>query len=131
MKVLVCGGRDFGKDHLDSGVVEDVLEEIHKDTPITFLVSGAQRTSGYPDSDYGADWLGIEWALWREVNFMGIPAKWKLHGKSAGPRRNAEMLDTHPDIDLVVAFPGGTGTADMVRQAKHRGIKVELITITS
>lgn len=30
----------------------------------------------------------------------------------------------HDGADLVVAFPGGRGTADMVRQARARGVPV-------
>ena len=29
--------------------------------------------------------------------------------------------------DLVVAFPGGTGTADMIRRAKKAGVEVKEI----
>ena len=43
--------------------------------------------------------------------------------RGAGPERNARMLaEGRPD--LVVAFPGGTGTADMVRRAKAAGVRV-------
>ncbi len=49
--------------------------------------------------------------------------QWRLLGKKAGPMRNARMLaEAKPDI--VVAFPGGNGTADMVRQAKAAGVPV-------
>ena len=40
----------------------------------------------------------------------------------AGPRRNRRMLDRRPD--LVLAFAGGRGTADMVRQARASGVRV-------
>lgn len=33
------------------------------------------------------------------------------------------MLD-YFDIDYVVAFPGGAGTADMVRRARAKGVPV-------
>jgi predicted Rossmann-fold nucleotide-binding protein len=36
------------------------------------------------------------------------------------------MLEWKPD--LVVAFPGGTGTADMVAQAKAAGVAVMELT---
>ncbi len=49
-------------------------------------------------------------------------AKWETYGKAAGPIRNREMLLNLPA--LVVAFPGGKGTADMVRQAERAGIPV-------
>jgi hypothetical protein len=37
--------------------------------------------------------------------------------------RNQAMLD-YGKPDLVVAFPGGKGTADMVRRARVAGVKV-------
>jgi len=42
--------------------------------------------------------------------------------RRAGPERNAAMLGLGPD--LVVAFPGGSGTAGMVRLAKAAGVEV-------
>ena len=40
-----------------------------------------------------------------------------------GHIRNQQMIDEGKP-DLVVAFKGGTGTADMVRRAKKHNIKV-------
>jgi hypothetical protein len=37
-------------------------------------------------------------------------------GRSGGPKRNQQMLEEGKP-DLVLAFPGGRGTADMVRRA--------------
>jgi len=39
------------------------------------------------------------------------------------------MLDENPDIELVVAFPGGRGTDNMVKQAEARGIPVQKINV--
>ena len=50
------------------------------------------------------------------------PAQWGKFGDAAGPIRNAKMLEE--ELDLVVAFPGGAGTADMVRRSKKAGFKV-------
>ena len=44
-------------------------------------------------------------------------AQWTKYGKSAGPIRNAEML-RFGKPQLVVAFPGGDGTENMIGQAK-------------
>lgn len=55
-------------------------------------------------------------------------ADWKKHKKAAGPIRNQLMLDSeieHIEECLLVAFPGGKGTADMVRRAMRFGIEVE------
>ena len=54
---------------------------------------------------------------------LAFPAEWKKHGKAAGPIRNRKMLqDGKPD--LVLAFPGGRGTANMVELATDAGIRV-------
>jgi K+-sensing histidine kinase KdpD len=60
-----------------------------------------------------------------------MPAQWQLHGRAAGPIRNRELLQqaiakavahTSPvsiASVLVVAFPGGAGTASLVREARR------------
>ena len=61
-----------------------------------------------------------------------FPAEWERHGRAAGPIRNRHMLDQalsmarnySQDSDmpvsvLVVAFPGGAGTASLVQLAKR------------
>lgn len=54
-------------------------------------------------------------------------ALWALHGKAAGPIRNVQMMTALLEEDghhVVLAFPGGTGTADMVRIAEQHGVDV-------
>ena len=81
------------------------------------LIHGAAR---------GADSLAGEWASTRAVPVKIFPADWQTHGRSAGHIRNAQML-REGKPDLVVAFPGGRGTADMVAKANAAGITVKLI----
>lgn len=116
-KILVCGGRDFYryyllKENLDR-VLSDIWEE-DDETKITIIAGGA----------IGADFLAKVYALdeW-DLNYLEFPANWKLHGKKAGPIRNQQMLDEGRP-NLVVAFPGGVGTADMVARAKKSGVEV-------
>lgn len=113
MKVIVCGGRDYN----DADRLVAELDRIHSEHPITALLYGMAR---------GADDLAKMWATMRGVKRYGFPARWEHHGRSAGPLRNQEMLDTGPD--LVVAFPGGAGTRDMVRRAKSVNVKVIEVT---
>jgi hypothetical protein len=80
----------------------------------TVIISGAAT---------GADTAAIDWAVVNWCQFLEFPADWKKLGPSAGPIRNQRMIDEGKP-DLVLAFPGGTGTADMVRRAKAAGIKV-------
>lgn len=110
MVVLVCGGRDYH----DAERVYMMLDGIHKSGPITTIVHGAAR---------GADALADAWALSRSVACRAYPANWNRDGRKAGPIRNARMLaDSRPT--MVLAFPGGNGTADMVRRAKRAGVTV-------
>jgi hypothetical protein len=48
---------------------------------------------------------------------------WEKYGKPARPIRNQKMIDDHKP-NLVIAFPGGRGTADMVFKARSAGIEV-------
>lgn len=114
MKVLVCGGRDYD----DVVTLVSTLNRIHAETPIHDVVHGAAR---------GADMLAHEWAYQNNVRMWPCPANWKTFGKAAGPLRNNKMLRDHT-IDLVVAFPGGAGTADMIRKAEAEGIRVMRVT---
>lgn len=50
-------------------------------------------------------------------------AEWNKYGKQAGILRNQAMIDLHSPT-LIVAFPGGTGTADMIARARKAGIPV-------
>lgn len=110
IRVLVCGGRDF----TDAWWLEEVLSGLHARAPIGVLIHGAAR---------GADSLAQHWAIANSVEVAAFPANWEEHGRSAGPIRNKTMLD-YGRPDLVIAFPGGRGTADMVRQAKKAGVPV-------
>jgi YspA, cpYpsA-related SLOG family len=104
--VLVCGGRDYA----DRAHVYGVLDEIHaKHTAgIEILRHGGAR---------GADELAGIWARANGVAEDKMPADWARHGRRAGPIRNAAMLVKEPPPSVVIAFPGGRGTDDMVSRA--------------
>lgn len=123
MKVLVCGGRDFANWRR----LYDELDAIHAEHGIDLLISGAQRKLAKDGRTHvGADWFAILWALDRQIPFNGRPAKWNAQGIGAGFIRNGAMLCEHglTSKDLVVAFPGGPGTADMKTRAKDFGVPV-------
>jgi len=111
MIVLVCGGSNYW----DVPSLFATLHCIHVDTTIKKIVHGDAR---------GADIIAKVWALHVGVEEKAYPANWKKHGRAAGPIRNSEMLEKEK-IDLVVAFPGGSGTADMVKKAQEKGIEVQ------
>ena len=73
----------------------------------------------------GADSLAAHAALELGMTAEAFPAQWRAYGKAAGAIRNQEMLDS--GIDLVLAFPGGRGTGDMVARAHKAGVPVRQI----
>jgi hypothetical protein len=113
MRVLVCGGRDFS----DREKLASALDAIHLRTPFSVLIHGAAP---------GADTLAGEWARERGIAVVPFPADWKGQGRAAGPIRNKRMLDEGRP-DLVVAMPGGRGTANMVSQAENANVAVKVI----
>lgn len=111
MRVLVTGGRDY----CGEGTLRYELDEINRSRGISLLIEGGAS---------GADEIAGKWAADRGVPFVVIVADWKRHGLKAGPIRNQRMIDEERP-DLVLAAPGGRGTADMVRRARSAGIPVK------
>jgi hypothetical protein len=110
MKVLVCGGRDY----VDVKRLQVVMDYLHELNDFDHLIHGAA---------IGADTLAGKWAKDHGVHVMSYEANWELHGNSAGPIRNTRML-VEGKPDLVVAFPGGKGTSNMMKQAINKGFDV-------
>lgn len=110
MKVLVCGGRDY----TDAEMIASVLSKLHTEQRITNLITGGAK---------GADALAEQWAVEKKISVARYPANWHAHGRGAGPRRNQHMLDASKP-QLVVAFPGGKGTQDMIRRADKAKVSV-------
>ncbi len=108
MKILVCGGRDFN----DEEMVASILSR--------YVFKGDILIHG---GSSGADRLAGDWAKKNDIEVEVYPADWHRYGKSAGPIRNGQMLSVGKP-NLVVAFPGGRGTEDMIRQAYAAGVLV-------
>ena len=93
------------------------------------VVEEAVRASGFAPSVVlsgcaaGVDTLGERWANDRGIPAFAYPANWYRHGRAAGPIRNQEMAEK---ADALIAVWDGKsrGTADMIRRAKARGLKV-------
>jgi hypothetical protein len=106
--VLVCGGRRFA----DWDGLCDYMDRAHASSPIARIIHGG---------GLGADRLVDRWAKSRGIPVTRYLARWQTEGPSAGPRRNRRMLvESKPD--MVIAFPGGAGTNDMVTQAIKAGV---------
>lgn len=122
-RILVCGGRNFSDRNKLYATLDRICEDrdwIMEPTPDgnylpnVVIISGAAK---------GADTLAIDWAAVNWQNWEEYPADWDRYGRSAGHLRNQQMLDEGKP-DLVVAFRGGRGTANMIERAKKAGVEV-------
>lgn len=119
MRVLICGGRDFDRYDAWNWLEKNAKDEIsfaldvHTFSIDTVIHGGAR----------GADEGGAEWGQSENAKVLEFKADWKKHGKAAGPIRNRKMLELGKP-DIVIAFPGGKGTANMINQAESEGIPV-------
>jgi hypothetical protein len=117
-RVLICGGRDYDDRTYFFHFMDRVLETIRGtgENPKrdVVIIHGAAR---------GADSLADDYGRERGLRVIHYPADWETHGRSAGPIRNKLMLtDGQPHV--IIAFKGGHGTADMIRQGKKAGVPV-------
>lgn len=112
MKVLVCGDREWS----DEDKMRKRLAQLPFDT---IIIHGDCR---------GADRMSGDIAFKLGFGVIPFPAEWVHYGRAAGPIRNQQMLDEHPD--LVLAFhsdiANSTGTADMIARARKKGTPAEL-----
>jgi len=110
MKVLVCGSRNW----VDELPIRQCLLSLHP----SLVIEGAAR---------GADSLAAKAARSLHIPVREFPAQWEKFGRSAGYRRNLQML-LEGKPDLVVAFPLGvsSGTWNMVAIARKAGVPVKV-----
>lgn len=106
-RVLVTGGREFS----DVRFLDTNLALVHLQLMFRVLIHGGAR---------GTDSLAHSWAVQNGIQPCACEALWNFYKsrgqwKAAGPIRNGAMLLLEPQ--LVIAFPGGDGTANMVEQA--------------
>lgn len=114
MKTIIAGGRD----HVFTKRDFELLDQYRGILPITEVVSGCAT---------GADRMGEIWAQSRKLpvtkfdpNSMDLSMNFAIRAKL----RNQQMADY---ADALVAFPGGSGTADMIRRATEQKLVVIIV----
>lgn len=110
--VLVTGGRDFN----NRDFVLRMLDAQHRLHHFTHLMHGGSR---------GVDKTAGAWAHSVGVQEVCCYANWTMWPASGGIRRNMAMVALRPD--LVIAFPGGRGTADCTAKARAAGLKIVVV----
>jgi hypothetical protein len=115
----ITGGRDYA---LDAGELRWLVRRC-AELGITILrhgdALGVDRRGG---AEVGRLLPGVLVQTW--------PAQWRTqdgYNPRAGFERNAQMLlgQGLAPVDVLLAFPGGKGTAHCVRTAQNSGITVE------
>ena len=112
MKILVCGGREYTDVKTLCAVMDKMLSD-----QIAIIHGNCK----------GADKLSGEWAKTKGIPVITVDANWDYYNKSAGHIRNYCMLK-FCEPDLVIAFPGGRGTAGMIEKARKAGVNVVEVT---
>lgn len=132
MKWLVCGGRDYGNDGPNGPEYSHIIGELERlaskycpgyPSEQIMLPEGIEIISG---GTKGVDTVAIDWAICNWLYFKEYEAQWNLYGKKAGYLRNIQMLKEGKP-DLVIAFPGGKGTAMMVDIARKAGVETIVV----
>lgn len=117
IKVIVCGGRDFKNMEMLSYHLNLYLQN--------YDFGDIEIVSGTAD---GADRLGEQWAADKGVKVKRFPADWDRFGKSAGYKRNVEMVNyaTH-----CIAFwngkVSGSGTKHTINIAREKGLPLKIV----
>jgi predicted Rossmann-fold nucleotide-binding protein len=126
MKVLVCGGRNYDSAEVSNWLHNFALIDIGerlgryiRDGDIKAVIHGGAS---------GADKGGARWGEEIGAKVIQFKADWRQWGNRAGPIRNRRMIvEGKPDI--VIAFPGGAGTRNMIDQAREACIPVVLAPV--
>lgn len=109
--VLVCGSRAWH----DRGVI---LARLQSFPPGTIVMHGGCR---------GADLIAADVARSLGLETVCFPADWERFGRSAGLRRNQQMVEQRPAFVLAFHLGASRGTADTLRRARAAGIPCQVI----
>ena len=111
LNVIVAGGRNYSDYKTVKAKLDDFRSTLKPGREINIISGGAT----------GADSLGERYAKENNLDIRRFSADWNQHGKAAGPIRNEQMA---AEGDVLISFPGGTGTKNMIKNMRSRGKRV-------
>lgn len=118
-RLLIAGSRDFNDYPL---LKEQVLQFISDyELQGVEIVSGAAR---------GADALGEVFAREHGLVLRKFPANWDLHGRSAGYKRNSEMVE-YITCGVIFWDNKSKGTKHMIDLCKSKSISPVRVVLFS
>lgn len=131
LRILVCGGREYNNTKKVYEILDFIksIADISIDTPApdgSIIKIPQHKLIIIQGGAKGADKLASMWAKDRNVEQEEYPANWAAYGRAAGFIRNSLMLKSGKP-DIVIAFPGNTGTKMMISLAQKAGVPVEII----
>ena len=105
INIVVAGGREYQNYPELSEKLDRIISDLNIPSNMGInIVSGGAR---------GADTLAERYAQEKGYGLQVFPADWKNKGLAAGMERNRQMAKAG---DVLVAFPGGSGTENMIQQ---------------
>lgn len=107
-RIAVTGGRDYA----NYDKVKEVFDIYQITSDDTIVEGGAS----------GLDRLCAKEAYKRGIPIEEYLPNWNDLGRRAGPMRNKEMMQS--GIDYLIAFPGGAGTKNCIREAYRNNVPV-------
>lgn len=124
MKLIIAGSRDFTNISFVKDRIERSVRNVFDKKSITEVVSGGAK---------GVDAAGEEWAMFNSIGvakFEVSQQEWETLGKKAGPLRNQKMAE-YADALLCIWDGQSRGSANMVKEAKSRGLVVHSLVLSS
>lgn len=112
IRLAIVGGRNFQ----DYDYMKRCIDQLRKEYSVIGIISGGAR---------GADTLGERYAREAGIDTRIFPADWDRYGKSAGFRRNRDIV---ANCDAVAAFWDGRskGTQNTIELARAAGKPVRI-----
>ncbi len=113
MKVIIAGSRT-------------ITEYTH--VILAIKRSGFEVTQVVCGGAAGVDNNGHRWAVERNIPIKLFMPDWLKYGKSAGPKRNAQMAE-YGDALIAIWDGKSRGTKNMIDEATKRNLKVYIYTV--
>lgn len=122
VRLIIAGPRDYDRTQVDADVAAGVAEwlALYRVDSIATVVSGRSGV---------VDLAGERWASHHAREVVRFAPAWGVNGRSAGPRRNAEMAQFAAERPLggLLALRDGRqtpGTTSMIYQARKANLLV-------
>ena len=116
-RIVVTGSRDWS----NRDPIKDTFDRVYAKhgTDVT-LINGTAR---------GVDRIAAEVARSLGWQVIDVPADWDQYGRSAGFRRNEQMLRMSPDICIAFWDGQSRGTQHTIRTAEQMGIRTYVVRL--